>query len=328
MQARLARSAAGLSILGALLVIIDNLRNRKRLSNLYNQIVAAMACFDIIYSITAAFLNIPRPADDSFSAYGEYYGNRASCTAQGWMYQWSGMTSLFFNASLSTYYVLVIVYHFRDSQLKRVRKYMFGIPVCMGLILACVSIPFISPTYNGCHLTPPLAAARYLESEGYRTTWASFLGLYIVPGYLVIAYATAAMLRIYMYVRKINKNSHRWDFSSSSNVDTGSSGKLRQWLPRKRTKKKRSSSSNKIQNEVFYQSVLYLAALYMSWFLILGITVNAQSYVQSHYGLWCYLFFIFPLQVCISCLLSTYYHLPVYPSLIAHHYLFTRSGLS
>jgi hypothetical protein len=80
-QVRLARAAACLSIAGALLVILENIYNRKRLSsNLYNQIVVTMACFDIVYSVTASLVNIPRPPDDSFYAHGER-GNAGTCIA-------------------------------------------------------------------------------------------------------------------------------------------------------------------------------------------------------------------------------------------------------
>jgi hypothetical protein len=162
-QERLARAAACLSIAGALMVILENLYNRKRLSsNLYNQIVVTMASFDIMYSVTAVLVNIPRPSDDTIYAHGER-GNAGTCIAQGWTYQFSGLTSLLLNASLSTYYVMVIVYRYRDAQLMRVRPYMLGLPVVVGTILACASIPFISPTYNGCHVKPPSSKSNPLD---------------------------------------------------------------------------------------------------------------------------------------------------------------------
>jgi hypothetical protein len=89
-----------MSITGALFVIQDNLRDKKRRSNQYNQIVTAMAFFDIIHGIASALLDIPRPTDDALRTKGER-GNEATCKAQGFFIQWGGLTSLFFNASLS-----------------------------------------------------------------------------------------------------------------------------------------------------------------------------------------------------------------------------------
>jgi hypothetical protein len=64
--------------------------------------MVTMAVFDIIYSIAASLVAIPRPADDMFVAYAERGKNEASCLAQGWFTQWGSMTSIFLNASLST----------------------------------------------------------------------------------------------------------------------------------------------------------------------------------------------------------------------------------
>lgn len=95
------RSAAALSVLGALLVIQDTLRSKRRRKCLYNQIVATMAVFDIVYAIAVALINIPSPTSDVLRS-PEERGNYATCKAQGWFIQWGGMTSLFLNASLST----------------------------------------------------------------------------------------------------------------------------------------------------------------------------------------------------------------------------------
>lgn len=98
---RVLRSSAVMSICGAILVIQDTVRFKKRRRNLYNQIVAIMAGFDIIYSLSLALINIPRPVGTALSS-GTERGNAATCTAQGFMVQWSGLTSLLLNASLST----------------------------------------------------------------------------------------------------------------------------------------------------------------------------------------------------------------------------------
>lgn len=98
---RVLRSSAVLSTIGAILVILDTIRFKKRRKNLYNQIVAIMAGFDIVYSISISLIDIPRPTDIAVSS-GTERGNAATCKAQGFFLQWAGLTSLFLNASLST----------------------------------------------------------------------------------------------------------------------------------------------------------------------------------------------------------------------------------
>ena len=95
------RISSGLSIFGALLVLHDCFRFLQRRKHVYNQIVGTMACFDILYSVSIALQQIPRPSGTITSAAGSK-GNEATCKAQGWFIQWSGMSSLFLNGALST----------------------------------------------------------------------------------------------------------------------------------------------------------------------------------------------------------------------------------
>lgn len=97
----LMRASAILSVIGALVVIFDNLRNRKKMQGLFNQLMVLMAFFDIIYSIAVALVDIPRPTDDFLST-SEERGNMTTCRIQGFMIQFGGLTSLFCNVSLST----------------------------------------------------------------------------------------------------------------------------------------------------------------------------------------------------------------------------------
>lgn len=99
-QNSISRAAAIMSIVAALLVMLDN-RDSNRLKNVYNQIVVVMAAFDVVSGVAYALLDIPQPTDDAIQTAGEK-GNDATCIVQGWSLQLGSMTSLFLNASLST----------------------------------------------------------------------------------------------------------------------------------------------------------------------------------------------------------------------------------
>lgn len=96
----LQRSGSIISLIAALLVIQDNLRNKKKRKHLYNQIVTVMATFDAIASFSRAFFGLFRRGFQEQIA--DRGGPEAVCIAQGWLIQWSQSTSLFLNASLST----------------------------------------------------------------------------------------------------------------------------------------------------------------------------------------------------------------------------------
>ena len=95
------RISSGLSIFGALLVLHDSLRFPQRRKHVYNQLVWTMASFDILYGVGIALQQIPRPTGTITSSPGSK-GTEATCKAQGWLIQWSGMSSLFLNGALST----------------------------------------------------------------------------------------------------------------------------------------------------------------------------------------------------------------------------------
>lgn len=98
---RVSLSASILSLIGCTVVLLDCLWSKQRRKNLYNHIIATMAVFDIILSIASAFGTLPMSTDDFFVATGEA-GNEMTCKIQGFFIQWGGVTSIFFNASLST----------------------------------------------------------------------------------------------------------------------------------------------------------------------------------------------------------------------------------
>lgn len=289
--------AAMLSIVGALVVIQDNLRNKKRRKNLYNQIITVMALFDIIQAVAIAFQDTPVPRDSKLGTDGNI-GNQATCKAQGWAIQFGGLTSLFLNVSLSTYFLLVIVYRSRESQLKKMRKWLLGLPILVGFIFAGASLPFISRSLHGCHMTPPNAyLMEAVGADGFSTSWAPYLCLYIIPGFSVLIYTTGALVRVFFFVRNVSRQGNKWRFEAAvTSLHTKQQQQRQQSPPRRMQRRLSTSSVNSVQNEVFWQSAMYLSALYLAWFTQLIILVQLEKYLAGHYALWVFFSFITPLQ--------------------------------
>jgi hypothetical protein len=345
MQHRLARFSAILSIIGALLVICDNVRtarkNKRRFKNLYNQIVTVMAGFDIISSIAVSFVLIPGPSDDLLVLYGEH-GNETTCKIQGWALQWGGLTSLFLNAALGTCkfgfdvhaivvttdyirfspqymplpdYVLVVVYSWGETKLNRSRKWVLGFPIVTGAILSFASIPFMASSFIGCHFNKPTSIfpPEILEKLGMQSSWGPILGLYIIPGYAVIAYSTATVIRVFLHVRKIDNKANKWRITSkpSSNIATSSSHqrgghvsataqsskRSRKNLSFRRSDEKKMKKIANLKSEVYWQSFWYLCALYLCWLVYLMVLVYTDGFLKGdNFGLWTFCYFVYPLQ--------------------------------
>mmetsp|Transcript_736 Transcript_736/g.1206 ORF Transcript_736/g.1206 Transcript_736/m.1206 type:complete len:586 (-) Transcript_736:240-1997(-) len=289
MQYLVSRISCILSIIGTLLVLCDCLRHKRRRKNLYNQIVATMASFDLIYSVAGALGTIPMDANDLFASPGEM-GNATTCKIQGWALQWGGFTSLFLNCALATYFLQVIVYSAKLTRLRKMRKWLIGVPVLLGSVVGFASIPFVESGVIGCHLVPPVPffSTEVLEALGLTSSYVPFVALFVVPGYLVIAYSTGTLIRVSMNMRKVDNNSKRWRFSPRRLQAEDEAKK-------KKTKRKQTPLTM-LRREVFWQSFMYLVALYLTWLIYISVTVNTKDYILSHYGLWTFVFFITGIQ--------------------------------
>lgn len=185
-------------------------------------------------------------------------------------------------------FVWVIVRGYRERKLMRLRKWLIGVPVLLGIIFACASIPFIVPAFNGCSVSVPtsLISAEILTRWGFSTSWGPFLGLFLVPGFVVLIFSTGCLFRVYARVRKARKGDRRWNM-------------LRQRasiLSSIRGRRRLQRSISRLHQEVAWQSGLYLFALYISWFTNLIVSANIDEFLLGYYYLWCFVHFVVPLQ--------------------------------
>jgi len=258
-QHRVFRAAATLSILGTILVILDNFlgwrqgsrsttQNNSKESNAsfigssnpnnpnynqswccvyvavkkirennYNQIIVAMAIADLILSVSMVFMNAPKPVDEESLFEGEKgaHGNDTTCLIQGLARQFGSITSLSFNAVLSTYYLLIIVFNSKKSRLKRMQSWFLVVPILLGVVLTCGSIPFVEPALVGCHIMPPSDSGGSFFGDNDNTQNWPFYGLYMIPAFGVMAYATFCMVVVGIHIHRVEKRSQKYDFARS-----------------------------------------------------------------------------------------------------------------
>lgn len=214
---------------------------------------------------------------------------------------------------LSFYYLLVIRFSWRESQLRRVRKWFLSVPM-LGVIASFVALPHIGNGYMFCVITPPPLADSY---------WPMSI-LQSLPIFSCLLIATVNTLLVYAAVRKQEKRGLKWRFPSTKGTvgHTVSNGRLSddsvgndEESPHNEkrdtvaTSMRRVSSQildsamatlnqSRLQRATFWQSLFYLGAFYFSWFVLAVVNV---SFVNDRVALvpyWCWalLSFVAPLQ--------------------------------
>jgi len=186
------RAMAMLSIFGSFFILYDTIRTPVKRKKLLNQMLATLSFFDIVGSIAYAFTTLPIPEENYL--YGSK-GNDKTCMAQGFFIQ-IGTIACFMNVSISVYYLLTIDYGWKNERLMSKRPWFVMPPIVVGLVFACVGIPFYDNLYLWCN-----NAARY---------WPE------IPVILAILAATTIMINICLNVRKTTQASAQYTYSRNS----------------------------------------------------------------------------------------------------------------
>jgi len=142
----LPRVSASLSIMGSSYIIIDVCRN-KELRITLNQLLVALSVFDLIGSIAYAFTTLPIYQEDF--VYGAL-GNKQTCIAQGYFIQ-IGTISALLNVSLSMYYLGRLKYSWSRHEMKKIKIFLFAVPILVGLVFAGAGIPFYDNMFLWCN---------------------------------------------------------------------------------------------------------------------------------------------------------------------------------
>jgi hypothetical protein len=82
----------------------------------------AMSAFDVFGSIAWGLTTLPIPEYEYGEPSGIYgaRGNEKTCKTQGFFIQ-LGYTSIFYNMSLSFYFLMVVRYGMRENQIKKLQ---------------------------------------------------------------------------------------------------------------------------------------------------------------------------------------------------------------
>jgi hypothetical protein len=182
-----------------LFIIYDIVKNKRFQETLQSQLLLAMSCVDCLSSSAWSLATIPIPETfpngDSTNIYGAR-GNEATCTAQTFFIQ-LGLAVPFCNLALAVYYMLMIIYGWREHRIKKYRFWIIGLPLLVGLGLACAVIPFSGGWDTMCYL---------VNYSSYFMT---------IPISTVTFFATAIMFAIYWKVYHQERRVRRWIVGSN-----------------------------------------------------------------------------------------------------------------
>jgi hypothetical protein len=214
----------------------------------------AMSVFDIFSSIAWALSTLPIPEYEFGETSGIYgaKGNEATCTMQGFFIQ-LGYTSIFYNMSLSFYFLFVVRYGVRESQLKKQQLWLHIPALIVGVALAFGGIPVYGNALWGCYAPPPPLAKIHYNI--------------VISAAICTANAilTVNMVLVYLAVRKqmiaARKSRMSWmDRDVSSSGVDASDGSFQ---PRRRAMPE--MVIQKMERQTFWQALFYLAAFYLTW---------------------------------------------------------------
>mmetsp|Transcript_35898 Transcript_35898/g.78650 ORF Transcript_35898/g.78650 Transcript_35898/m.78650 type:complete len:776 (+) Transcript_35898:89-2416(+) len=195
----LPRVSAILSLIGSTLIIFHVMKDPKRRKKTFSQLMVALSAFDLFGSFAYAFTSLPLPYEDYING---SRGNAASCTAQGFFIQ-LGTTSAYINCSLSIYYLLVIKYSWSERQMDKVKRWLFILPIIVGLGFAFGGIPFYENMILWCN-----------NGADY---WPD------IPVAVAIGIATIVMATVCWHVYQEEKASAKWRKQGDASNSRGDS---------------------------------------------------------------------------------------------------------
>jgi hypothetical protein len=204
------------------MIISQVLMSKKNRANKQQRIVCAMSCIDVIVSTVWFFTNLFIPSN--IAEFPWATGNKASCSAQGFIVQFS-ISSIIYNAALSFYYLLIIKYNYKGRQLQKVEKWIHITPITFGLVTALCALCL--DTYNfavwDCWIAPAPNDDKKRQQLARTLQWAFFF----IPLWCAIIFATTNMIQVFYNVRTREKSSSEWMRKrlsrerSSENVEQG-----------------------------------------------------------------------------------------------------------
>jgi hypothetical protein len=189
-----------ISIVFSALVIFTVARCKEKRSKTYHRLLFGISCVDVSSSFWLGLSTWPIPEETGIKWAS---GTTATCVVQGFFTQF-GVTSSFYNASLSVFYLLGIKYGWREHHIYKIEPFLHGIPLLWGLVTAIAGIPLT--IFNSANLWCWIAPYKDRGADADLFRWVFFYG----PLWIMIFIVTMNVVLIFMHVRKIEKVTEKY----------------------------------------------------------------------------------------------------------------------
>mmetsp|Transcript_23323 Transcript_23323/g.50516 ORF Transcript_23323/g.50516 Transcript_23323/m.50516 type:complete len:357 (-) Transcript_23323:500-1570(-) len=190
---------------------------RGRKKRTYHRIILGMSMCDLVASVAWFFTTWPIPRGTP-GVYGAV-GNQKTCSAQAFVAQFS-ISGVMYNASLTIYFVLVIVKNWKDDDIVKIEPLLHANAIAWGLgtALASLSLTLFNPVSWDCWISAaPLGCQESWNSHDGTTTcvrgdngsiyqWA----FYYAPLWFVIVLVSCLMYWVYYTVRAQDRRMRRY----------------------------------------------------------------------------------------------------------------------
>eukprot|EP00547_Thalassionema_nitzschioides_P000633 CAMPEP_0194212658 /NCGR_PEP_ID=MMETSP0156-20130528/12687_1 /TAXON_ID=33649 /ORGANISM="Thalassionema nitzschioides, Strain L26-B" /LENGTH=255 /DNA_ID=CAMNT_0038940529 /DNA_START=84 /DNA_END=848 /DNA_ORIENTATION=- len=252
--------AAASAIGSSIIIFLVTVRGNQKKHGTYQRLVLGMSICDFFASVAWFLTTWPIP-EGTPGVYGAV-GNTNTCSAQAFFAQFS-LSTVWYNASLALYYVLVIVKGWKNEEIVKVEPLLHGHAIAWGLGtgIASLSLTLFNQVGWDCWISAaPLGCQESWNSPDGTTTcergdngslyqWA----FYYAPLWFVIVLTSGLMYWVYITVRKQQK-------------------RMARYIPASVVAAAKSTKSAQVQNSVAsqkdYKRIAAQAAAYVGAFLV------------------------------------------------------------
>lgn len=280
----------GISILGSLWIFWDILTSREKRQQVYHRIMFMISSFDIIVS-SGAFSSTWPMTEDTDPWKGR--GSDTTCKIQGFAMQLGG-TLFTYNAALSVFYVLMIVFHLKEELLKKYEWTLHIVPLTFGISTATIAMGM--DWYHNANLwcwiavdpacSDELYASLNVEyCSRYNNIWIFRWAFFFAPLWACFAVQIASMMVVLRTVHhqeartkeNTQKISHHQEPDIMSESDNSEEAEIQSVSPPgdreeahpdcvEQSDKPLEKQEFRRTRQVATQAVLYICAFYMTYF--------------------------------------------------------------
>jgi hypothetical protein len=201
-----ARAAGLISIIGSSAIVVD-ICKKKAFKSTKNLILLLMSIFDIMFAIFIQIAGtLMLPEGTAWGAIGSWQ----SCTVQGFSLYFFVAPACFLNANLSMYYVLCVLWGWKEEQFRRplIQMWTYGMPLIMGSFIAIWGLVdgaytisvwscSLSPSPLGCKQMPEVVGqcTRGINANTIEMVWTVFLFIFSFIIVISVAILYRAVLK-------------------------------------------------------------------------------------------------------------------------------------